>query len=420
MAQLQGIIEERGADWDVRHDYEILGEDKSFAGGIYKARDVRISYLPCVLKSIPLAGQNAHEIFACYTLAREVSLSSPFLGDIHRLVLHRRNEGPQLVVAMEPPQSGTLAFLLKQWLDNPKEAPPAFDDAHILHTAIGLLEALIDLEAAGFVYRDINPWSVGVGNTLPATFIVPQIVDFDVPGTNPNRRPRPEYQPPFMRGEDKAEWSTAEHAKVDMYGIGVLLYQLRTWGLWPGAESSDGFTDDAVMELNKFRVGDPLREVLFGLTGGPGSPASFETLADAHAAVRDAFWKVAAVKSGVGLPTSPLQAKQPEAVEIGQESLVILEDRELWNHAKPEIQDAVIKEIAKGLSTEFEHLRTEAFICGSNTHRIAVFKHLATGMEMNLVPGGLYNRGTLDLSGEFAWCRGKNYDVTRELLQLKP
>jgi formylglycine-generating enzyme required for sulfatase activity len=417
MVSLTSVIEERGTDWDVRQDYEILGKSEDFPGNVVIARDVRTSGLPVLLRSIILTQQHAQEMMSCYTMLREASLRSPYIGDIYRLILHRRAEGPQLIVASEPPQNHTLSTLIKQWTDTPASAPPTMDDAQILHTAVCLLEALHTLEEAGFPYRNVHPEAIGVGNRPPWTFPLPLFGDFPVPGAGGMSK-KPQFLPAFARDVDYKTLSQEQHCAVDLYGLGTTLFNLRTWALWKDAGECEGLSDAALLELNKFRVGEPLRKILGGLMGVGKNPPEFTNFEDARAAAETAFWKVAAEKGGAGLPISPLQqqVETGSAHQAAQDSLVLLEDLELWDRAPTNIQDNVIKAAGDELGDAYKWLRTETFAAGGLSHRIAIFEHCHTGMEMNLIPGGLYERGCGHFENEMKYFEKFNFESSSSYL----
>lgn len=417
MVSLTSVIEERGQDWDVRQDYEIIGKSEDFPGNVVIARDVRTSGLPVVLRSIILTQQHAQELMSCFTMLREASLRSPYIGDIYRLVLHRRAEGPQLIVASEPPQNHTLAHLLKAWTETPADAPPTMDDAQILHTAVNLLEALEALEEAGFPYRNVHPEAIGVGNKPPWTFPIPLFMDFPVPGAGGMQK-KPEFLPAFARDADSTTFSQDQHCAIDLYALGATLFNLRTWALWKDAGTCEGLSDAALLELNKFRVGEPLREILIGLMGMGKQEPEFKSFEEARLAAESAFWKVAAEKGGAGLPVSPLQQQvevtSPQA--SASDSLVLLEDLELWDRAPQATQDMVIEAAGEELGDAFKWLRTETYSAGGQTHRIATFEHCHTGMEMNLVPGGLYERGISNFENEMKFLEKFNFEQASSYL----
>lgn len=416
MANMTAVVEERGQDWDVRHEYEIDGLIEDIAGKCFRARDMRLSGLPTMLKSIILPGAHEQEIISRYTLLRDASLRSPYIGDIYRLIFHRRAEGNQLIIATEPPQHGTLATLLKQWTSNPADAPPAMDDAHIIHTGLAILEAIIHCEKAGFAYRDIHPEAIGVGNGQPSAFVAPQLLAFGIPYTGSPKSTRPAFLPSMARGRELNELTAEELVEVDLYALGATLFKLRTWDLWKGAESSEGLSDPAILELNKFRVGEPLRNLLAKLMGIQNSPAEFKSFEDAFEAFESAYWKVAAIKGGAGLPASPLQSINVND-SSGAESMVILEDRELWNHAPDAKQDSVILHVEKELGDDFRWLRTERAEAGGEAHRIGIFEHVKTGIELNLCPGGLFERGTASGLKEYEWAKKIAPQISKDWFQ---
>jgi formylglycine-generating enzyme required for sulfatase activity/serine/threonine protein kinase len=76
------------------------------------------------------------------------------------------------------------------------------------------------------------------------------------------------------------------------------------------------------------------------------------------------------------------------AVEAG-----ILKDRLKWNKADRGIQDLVIKQVDKKLGSAYEWLETKEYSCNDQRHRIATFRHVFSGLEMNLIPGGTFQMG---------------------------
>lgn len=74
--------------------------------------------------------------------------------------------------------------------------------------------------------------------------------------------------------------------------------------------------------------------------------------------------------------------------------LEALADRLLWNSSSNAVQDLAIEEVQRRLSDAFQFVWTKEYFCAGESHRIATFEHLATGLRLNLVPGGRYQRGT--------------------------
>ncbi|MDF1667679.1 MAG: SUMF1/EgtB/PvdO family nonheme iron enzyme, partial [Planctomycetota bacterium] len=77
----------------------------------------------------------------------------------------------------------------------------------------------------------------------------------------------------------------------------------------------------------------------------------------------------------------------------------ILLDRELWNKAKPKDQDLAIEEVQKRLESNYAFVETMTYQCGPSAetrqeHRIASFKHIKTGLLLQLIPGGAYQMGS--------------------------
>lgn len=79
--------------------------------------------------------------------------------------------------------------------------------------------------------------------------------------------------------------------------------------------------------------------------------------------------------------------------------LELLDDHQLWNQCSFTIQDQAIAAVSARLQDPFEHLDTIEFTgpgAGAKTHRIAVFKHLASGLIFHLIPGGTFIMGSLN------------------------
>ena len=74
----------------------------------------------------------------------------------------------------------------------------------------------------------------------------------------------------------------------------------------------------------------------------------------------------------------------------------ILNDRTLWNKAEGSLQDSAIEHIGQKLGVEYKLVKTKEYSCGPSAgakHRIATFKHVKSGLLMNLIPGGTYVMG---------------------------
>jgi len=414
------VIERRGADWNVGLEYVITGKPQATVRGtMVDAVDVRQARLPVSLRSLEMPADEAlvSKILTSFCLLRQASLDSPYINDIYKIVHHQRGANDQLIIVTEPVQ-GRYSGLIEDWTSGAKDAPPAMDDAHALHTGLLLVEALSTLEEAGASFADIRPESIGLGSSPPWTFSLPLLVDFHLPGLGSGAQRPPSFVPHWARSQDVTTLGTQDHAKVDLYAVGAMLFQLRTWSLWKGADESKGLTDAALLELNKMRVGNPLKEVFQALLGTEGAEPTLTTLHDARELLKSHFWDSAGLKSGKAIPMSPAAALSPlpslESSTVGQDSLVILEDRELWARAPEAVQDAVITEVGKGLEPDYKFLRTEVYSCGGQHHRLATFEHIQTGMELNLIPGGLFDRGTSNSQAEADWCEKHSSGITQE------
>jgi serine/threonine protein kinase/formylglycine-generating enzyme required for sulfatase activity len=81
--------------------------------------------------------------------------------------------------------------------------------------------------------------------------------------------------------------------------------------------------------------------------------------------------------------------------------LDLLNDRIKWaaagrNNEGRKAQDLEIASIAKRVSKTLEMLKVGVFECGGERHRIAVFRHKKTGIQLNLLPGGSFLMGSKD------------------------
>jgi formylglycine-generating enzyme required for sulfatase activity len=70
-----------------------------------------------------------------------------------------------------------------------------------------------------------------------------------------------------------------------------------------------------------------------------------------------------------------------------------LEDRLIWNQCSEPIQDMAIGEIRRRLGSSYEWLETAVYSCNHQSHRIASFEHIKSGLQLNLLPGGEYIMG---------------------------
>lgn len=69
-------------------------------------------------------------------------------------------------------------------------------------------------------------------------------------------------------------------------------------------------------------------------------------------------------------------------------AMAALEDRRLWNETATALQDLAIDEVAARLTPAFRLLDTRIYRCGQDRHRLAGFRHEATGAALRLLPGG--------------------------------
>jgi tetratricopeptide (TPR) repeat protein len=75
---------------------------------------------------------------------------------------------------------------------------------------------------------------------------------------------------------------------------------------------------------------------------------------------------------------------------VREHSMAALRDRLLWNKLSNSHQDLIIKYVAKKLRSDYKWIRTKQYNCQDLGHRIATFKHLKSGLLLNLIPGGSY------------------------------
>ena len=94
--------------------------------------------------------------------------------------------------------------------------------------------------------------------------------------------------------------------------------------------------------------------------------------------------------------------------------LELLEDRLKWNACHESVQDMAISFVGKEkLGSLYKHVETKKYSCGGQSHRIASFKHIETGILLNLIPGGTYVMG--DDKGE-AWERPAHKATIKPML----
>ncbi|MDF1662114.1 MAG: formylglycine-generating enzyme family protein, partial [Planctomycetota bacterium] len=94
-------------------------------------------------------------------------------------------------------------------------------------------------------------------------------------------------------------------------------------------------------------------------------------------------------------------------------------DRKKWNRCSTAEQDIVINEVARRLGTNFNRISAARYRAGNQTHRIATFQHKATGIQLNLIPGGSYDMGVEDDEEELRYCREQVNLMKAELIRLR-
>jgi formylglycine-generating enzyme required for sulfatase activity len=81
-----------------------------------------------------------------------------------------------------------------------------------------------------------------------------------------------------------------------------------------------------------------------------------------------------------------------------------LQERAAWNGAGVHEQDRLVGEAARRLEGRCEHVETQLYACGGLAHRVATFRHLKSGILLQLLPGGCFEMGVADVGGEFERC----------------
>jgi len=72
-----------------------------------------------------------------------------------------------------------------------------------------------------------------------------------------------------------------------------------------------------------------------------------------------------------------------------------LADRIIWNLTPIEIQrQFVFPEVQRRLGDAYKYVGHEVYSCGGESHNIGSFKHIRTGVVLNLLPGGEYLMGS--------------------------
>lgn len=65
-----------------------------------------------------------------------------------------------------------------------------------------------------------------------------------------------------------------------------------------------------------------------------------------------------------------------------------------WDRADPAAQDVVLASVARLLGPAFELLGAASHAAGGERHRVGAFRHVATGLVLQLVPGGELHMGS--------------------------
>ncbi|MBX3468168.1 MAG: SUMF1/EgtB/PvdO family nonheme iron enzyme [Planctomycetes bacterium] len=73
--------------------------------------------------------------------------------------------------------------------------------------------------------------------------------------------------------------------------------------------------------------------------------------------------------------------------------LDLLEDLSAWDAATDVERAVAISAGVARLGATFEHVETETYSCEQARHQIATVRHVPTGVELQLLPGGSYTRG---------------------------
>ena len=82
------------------------------------------------------------------------------------------------------------------------------------------------------------------------------------------------------------------------------------------------------------------------------------------------------------------------ALRAGLRRLADLSEVERWEQAAPEAQDFVVITITRLLGPSFEHVKTRSHKAGGRGHRVARLRHRPSGVELQLIPGGLFWMGS--------------------------
>jgi formylglycine-generating enzyme required for sulfatase activity len=93
------------------------------------------------------------------------------------------------------------------------------------------------------------------------------------------------------------------------------------------------------------------------------------------------------------IATDPGDAEARSRLRALLRRVANLGDRLAWNQADSSSQDLVIEAVAYQLQPRFAYVETARYEAGGAAHRIAAFRHEASGARLHLIPGGRYERG---------------------------
>ena len=93
------------------------------------------------------------------------------------------------------------------------------------------------------------------------------------------------------------------------------------------------------------------------------------------------------------IATDPGDPEARDALRALLRRIANLGDRVAWGAADACSQDLVIAALARQLAPAFRHIGTNVYAAGGESHRIAAFSHVESGAQLQLLPGGRYQRG---------------------------
>ncbi|MDF1665131.1 MAG: formylglycine-generating enzyme family protein, partial [Planctomycetota bacterium] len=109
--------------------------------------------------------------------------------------------------------------------------------------------------------------------------------------------------------------------------------------------------------------------------------------------------------------------KSVRCVSVQQRKALLktLDDRLKWNELKSEDQDIVIAAVDVWLGKEFRWIGTNYFKGGGAQHRIGTFKHVQSGIELHLIPGGSFTMGLAEAYVGIV-CQVDEYDTGKKMV----